>query len=155
MPRDLFVIGLNRKGETSILIGRETDNATTRARFNDWRSGSSLPKGIDEAHLYDSEEGRVGIAFNEAERRKEVYASLIKETEDEIKTVKDNLAEAEAHLAKLTKSGKNNPELGHTTRAVGTFKEELKRLEARLEEASKGADDHAKSVKQSKSETTK
>lgn len=150
MPRDIFIIGIAKDGKTTLLVGRELENAKTRAQFNEWRSGATMPKGIVEAHLYDSEEGRVGIAFDEVARRAEVHAANIKDIEKRIEEKTECLTRAKTALADLEKAKVTSPTVGHTRNAVAGFEEDIRTLKAKLAEAKKDADDHAKAQKPAK-----
>jgi hypothetical protein len=150
MPRDLFIIGIAKDGKTSLLVGRELENAKTRAQFNDWRSGAAMPKGIVEAHLYDSEEGRIGIAFDEVARRAEVHAANIKDIEKRISDHQEYLGRAKTALGDLEKAKIESPTVGHTRRAVAGFEAEIASLKEKLNEARKAADEHAKGPKNAK-----
>lgn len=150
MPRDLFIIGIGKDGKTRLLVGRELENAKTRAQFNDWRSGAAMPKGIVEAHLYDSEEGRIGIAFDEVARRAEVHATNIKEIEKSIAENQEYLGRAKASLVELEKAKVISPTVGHTRKAVADFEQTIESLKVKLADARKAADDHAKAQKTAK-----
>jgi hypothetical protein len=99
--RTLHIIGIARDGKPSLVAGM--DAAATRAKFGEIKRSGMLPKGLVEVQLFDSGQGLIGRAYNEAERREQAAERGIaaaQATLDELSEQAEALKKAQAEAEK-------------------------------------------------------
>lgn len=131
MPRTLHIIGLSKDGKSSLVAGPEKPIAETRALFAAIRSGEQFPKGLDQVHLYDSEDGRIGIAYDEKARRAAAIAESVKADKAHLAKLDEALKRAQARAKEI--EGKTTPEVSHVKKAISDLEAQIEHLNKKIE----------------------